>query len=358
MTHPAAVQQPRANRKQAALPVHQKTAGALEGWFAVAFCHELTPGKVLRRQVGSRQLVVFRTEGGTAAVLDAYCPHLGAHLGAGGTVRGDHLRCPFHGFAFNEHGQCVGTPYGSGKTAHLKTRAYSVREAFGAVLCYVSADESEPKWELFSEGPEENDSTTWEKPATQQWRLRTSVQDLYENTVDVAHFEAVHGYSSVRVLKPFSFEGPYLRGWVEMQRSRGPLGPLTPRPFTMRLTIAASGLGHSRVQIRTSLGLELCTVVMATPLDDEHIEARVSVQVKNVGGRFQHWLPQRPIRRLLSQIAVRQMAQDFEQDVPIWENKRYLERPRVVPGDGPIVQYRRWARQFLSPVSVAPRSPS
>ena len=40
------------------------------------------------------------------------------------------------------------------------------------------------------------------------------------------------------------------------------------------------------------------------------------------------------------------MAAAVEQDFPIWENKTYLERPRLCEGDGPVGDYRRWAAQF------------
>ncbi len=58
-----------------------------------------------------KDLAVFRTEAGVAAVIDAYCPHLGANLAAGGIVQGDNLKCPFHGWEFNCDGQCVTIPY-------------------------------------------------------------------------------------------------------------------------------------------------------------------------------------------------------------------------------------------------------
>ena len=38
----------------------------------------------------------------------------------------------------------------------------------------------------------------------------------------------------------------------------------------------------------------------------------------------------------------------FTQDIPIWENKTYRERPIVTKVDGPITQYRRWFRQFYA----------
>ena len=59
---------------------------------------------------------VFRTANGVASVLDAYCPHLGAHLGIGSRVVGDCVECPFHGWQFRgEDGQCMKIPYTTGK---------------------------------------------------------------------------------------------------------------------------------------------------------------------------------------------------------------------------------------------------
>ena len=36
------------------------------------------------------------------------------------------------------------------------------------------------------------------------------------------------------------------------------------------------------------------------------------------------------------------------QDMPIWENKVYRERPALTALDGPVHDYRRWYRQFYS----------
>jgi hypothetical protein len=46
----------------------------------------------------SRELVLFRTQGGQPALLDAFCPHLGANLSVGGRVVDGNIRCPFHGW--------------------------------------------------------------------------------------------------------------------------------------------------------------------------------------------------------------------------------------------------------------------
>jgi hypothetical protein len=37
---------------------------------------------------------------------------------------------------------------------------------------------------------------------------------------------------------------------------------------------------------------------------------------------------------------------DFCQDIAIWENKAYLSAPQLVKGDGPIILFRKWFKQF------------
>ena len=59
------------------------------GWFQIAYSDELEKGQVVPLRYFGKDLVLFRTEGGEAQLLDAYCPHLGAHLGHGGKVQGE-----------------------------------------------------------------------------------------------------------------------------------------------------------------------------------------------------------------------------------------------------------------------------
>jgi adenylosuccinate synthase len=54
------------------------------GWHIVAFSRELAIGEVQRLHYFNRDLVLFRGESGRAAVVDAHCPHLGAHLASVG----------------------------------------------------------------------------------------------------------------------------------------------------------------------------------------------------------------------------------------------------------------------------------
>jgi 3-Ketosteroid 9alpha-hydroxylase C-terminal domain len=43
---------------------------------------------------------------------------------------------------------------------------------------------------------------------------------------------------------------------------------------------------------------------------------------------------------------LRGLVGQLKQDDPVWVNKKYLRRPAIAEGDGPIHAYRRWASQF------------
>jgi hypothetical protein len=66
-----------------------------QGWYAVGFDSELSPGRVQVRRFMGRDIVLFRTGSGRPYAAEAHCPDMGAHLGHGGTVVGENLRCPF-----------------------------------------------------------------------------------------------------------------------------------------------------------------------------------------------------------------------------------------------------------------------
>ena len=56
------------------------------GWYAVATSAEIAPGDVSSCHYFDRDLVIYRTRSGVLSVIDAFNPHLGAHLGKLGKV--------------------------------------------------------------------------------------------------------------------------------------------------------------------------------------------------------------------------------------------------------------------------------
>ncbi|MGW6923207.1 Rieske 2Fe-2S domain-containing protein [Streptomyces sp. NPDC054950] len=58
---------------------------------------EVKPGRVATRRLGRQDVVLWRTAQGALHANRPYCPHLGAHLGVGGTVQGAPRRLPHLG---------------------------------------------------------------------------------------------------------------------------------------------------------------------------------------------------------------------------------------------------------------------
>jgi hypothetical protein len=45
---------------------------------------------------------------------------------------------------------------------------------------------------------------------------------------------------------------------------------------------------------------------------------------------------------------VEEVKRQFEQDVPIWENKRFVDSPALASYEKPITEFRAWAAQFYA----------
>ncbi len=48
----------------------------------------------------------------------------------------------------------------------------------------------------------------------------------------------------------------------------------------------------------------------------------------------------------IGQAFIKEVNRQFADDIPIWENKIYLDKPQLCDGDGPIARLRKWAAQF------------
>ena len=106
------------------------------GWYQVAYSDEVPVGEVKPLRYFATELVAFRGEDGEAHVLDAYCPHLGAHLGHGARVVGDRIRCPFHALEFAGSGRCARIPYAKRIPPRAEIRSWRVCEKNGMVLVH------------------------------------------------------------------------------------------------------------------------------------------------------------------------------------------------------------------------------
>jgi len=161
-----------------------------EGWYLVSWSADIEPGAVQPLRYFGKDYVLFRGEGGQAMLLDAHCPHLGAHLGYGGRVENNDIVCPFHAWRFGASGRCTEVPYASRIPPRAAVRAYPVREHSGMVLGYFGPQGSEPDYEV----PviEELDDPAWTPLERAHIAIATHPREVIENIADLAHFLPVH----------------------------------------------------------------------------------------------------------------------------------------------------------------------
>lgn len=89
-------------------------------WVPVAYSSAIEgDNQIYESVLCGQDIVLFRDKNSNVVCLDAYCPHLGANLAAGGrlTTRNSEtcIQCPFHGWSFNGRGDCVDIPYNCSK---------------------------------------------------------------------------------------------------------------------------------------------------------------------------------------------------------------------------------------------------
>lgn len=311
--------------------------GMPAGWFAVAHHADLGPGGVLPVQRFGRDLVLYRTQAGAWVLLDAVCPHLGAHLGHGGTVDGDAIVCLFHGFRYGPDGACRGSGFGEPAPRGVSVQAWPVVERSGFVFAWHDPQGAAPTWSLptlRSEGVAPF--------SARRIRLAAHPQDTTENSVDLGHFAWVHGYRDTRIVEPVARQGPVLRIAYRARRTTGPLR--TDLPFTYR--VEAHGLGFSRVQVEIPGGIVSELLILATPVTATDAEVWLGARILLDGVRGVPGPVGRAVARAVSPFMARLLEGDVSQDAQIWANKRWVHPPRLVPSGGPIGLYRAWAQQF------------
>jgi len=292
------------------------------GWFVVAFSDELLAGQVLNRHYFGQDIVLYRTAQGEAHAIHPYCPHLGAHLGHGGTVVEETLRCPFHGWCFDPDGRCVSVP-GLAHPPRIPVKHWHLHEASGIVYVYHHARGAAPDWRV---PPVETEG--WSADRRAQWRLRTHPQEILENGFDIAHFKALHGIPKYEILQPPAGDGPAMRMQIGYEGAP---------EETICTAIEMYGLGIFLTEVRR-VGYHDRQRFYSTPVDCDFMELRA---VHNIRA-----LPDLDETAHLAEDAFQGFVEFLKPDFPIWENKRYIEHPPLTPADGPIQVLRTWTRQF------------
>ncbi len=299
------------------------------GWFRICESDELEIGQVVPKHYMGNDLVLFRTESGIPRVLDAFCPHLGAHLGYGGKVSGESISCPFHAWRFDsEGGELVEVPYAN-KMPPKKPciNTWPVCEVNGIVFVWFDAEGRPPSWEI-PEVPEMTNGE-WTQPIKKTFVIKAHPQEMAENLVDPAHFKYIHGNEIV----------PTAEAEIEGHILKAKLGLIfrTPRgDVEGAVNVRSYGFGFGRT-LFTGI-VDTLVVITGTVIEDYQQEICIRFFVKRMGDEG--------AEQMVAKAFTEEVTKQFLEDRPIWENKTYWPKPTLCDSDGPIATFRKWAKQF------------
>jgi 3-ketosteroid 9alpha-monooxygenase subunit A len=331
------------------------------GWFQFGWSSTVPEDGVVPLRYFGQDLAAWRDHDGTVHVLDAYCRHLGANLAHGGCVVDSGIQCPFHGWIWDGDGRNVSIPYEDRPNRAKRIRSWPVVERNDVLYLWHDVEGRHPSFDVpdFTEGLFPQMSATRFQPAlpdgTSHFRdLQVHPQYVVENAVDRHHFQFVHGTAmSPVILREVVSESSWQtvagfgRRWAD--------GIDRPEDRRNTITIHWVGVGFAFNAEHTPDGWRV-VLIATTPVDDDRTE---------IFGTY--WLEDRPggtredRTRLLDLI-----KSALPQDILIWNNQRYLERPALAKSEaGGFKKLRKWTNGFypqepartpLDPATAKPAS--
>jgi phenylpropionate dioxygenase-like ring-hydroxylating dioxygenase large terminal subunit len=159
----------------------------IPGWYWVLPSVQLKHNQVKAVTVLGRDLVVYRSASGKVSIVDAYCPHMGAHL-AEGCVDGEGLRCFFHNWRFEADGSCSDVPnLDHGLPIAIQT--WPTAEHYGLIWVWTGDEPTQPP--SFVPELEQADCDV---QVASRFDYNCHPNVLMINAIDAHHFNTVHHF--------------------------------------------------------------------------------------------------------------------------------------------------------------------
>ena len=159
-------------------------------WHPIAASVELdadNPTKEVR--LLGEDLVLYRDAKGTLGLVEPSCAHRKANLSYG-IPEENGIRCAYHGWIFNETGQCVdqpSEPEGSKFKEKVRIKAYKAQELGGAIFAYMGPEPAPLLPRI--------DVLVWPGiRRTQSVHIPCNWLQCHENSLDPLHFQWLHRY--------------------------------------------------------------------------------------------------------------------------------------------------------------------
>jgi 3-ketosteroid 9alpha-monooxygenase subunit A len=314
------------------------------GWFMIGWSADFARGTSSPLHYFGQHLVAYRTDEGVLHVLDAHCPHLGAHLGHGGKVNGECIECPYHGWGYGPDGENRYIPYEDRPNITKRLRAWPVDERHECVFIWHDPAGGPPRWDLpdlFGILPELAATPNDYYRAYPEMSVRYRGEPVHpqitlENAPDSVHFKYVHGATVDPVLVDWHVDGPFYRttaGWPVSS-------PRFPDGMALKIHNISCGVGGSMSAFE--VGVHYRLVFFTTPVDDSTSDMFYSIWWPRDPGDDSAVAPQHHQER-----AAKEFLTTLADDLEIWRYQIYVEHPALAQQDArPYGALRKWATQF------------
>jgi phenylpropionate dioxygenase-like ring-hydroxylating dioxygenase large terminal subunit len=314
-------------------------------WYVILESREVGKTGLVGIERFGERLVIWRSKNGSLSCFKDVCPHRGAALSAG-KIFDDTLQCPFHGFTFDHEGTCTCVP-ANGKAAQvpkaMRAVRIPVRESHGFIYAWYG--ETEPvTYDLpwFESLREERFSFS-----TLRETWNTHYSRAIENQLDVVHLPFVHHNTIGRGFRTL-VNGPYLEWdedsngshqlniWVfnEFDQGQKPkrIGEIARPDLRPFLQFRFPNIWHNWI----SDGLRVFAAFV--PVNENQtimyirqyqavVKAPFLKDAVNALGKLGNWFILNQDKRVV--VTQRPLRTEVKMD------------EKLIPGDGPIIEYRR-----------------
>jgi 5,5'-dehydrodivanillate O-demethylase len=169
-------------------------------WHPIAAVSQMKDRWTLPIKLLCEDLVLYKDRSGTFGLMEPRCPHRRMGM-IYGIPEAHGLRCPYHGWLFDETGQCLEQPYEQAEDPEstykdrVRAQTYPVQEMAGLLFAYLGPQPAPllPRWDVYAMEGMVRDIGYANLPCN--WL------QCQENSLDPVHVEWLHNVWADYVLE-------------------------------------------------------------------------------------------------------------------------------------------------------------